>query len=114
MAELVEDNQCLRCGICCSSAFLALNNVPIDHDEQEIARWLSYHGCEPMKYPTPEGEVLAVKIPMPCKHLASEPEGGKTGCLIYGNRPNVCREYLCKKARDAEIFGLVKKHGVCT
>ncbi len=111
---LQNDNPCLRCGTCCSSAFFALMNVSIEDDAQELARWMSYFGCEPMKYPTSEGEVLAVKIPMPCKHLAREPESGKMGCLIYENRPNVCREYLCKKARDAEILELVKKHGVCT
>lgn len=104
---------CQRCGTCCLSAFLALANVPIEQDSQELARWLSYHGCEPMRYPGEKGEVLAVKIPIPCKHLASEPAGGKTGCLIYKTRPNVCREYLCKKARDAEIVNLVKQHGIC-
>ena len=94
---------CVRCGRCCSSAFLALTNVPADQDEQDLARWLLYHGCEPMRYPTPEGDVLAVKIPLPCKHLAREPRGGKTSCLIYENRPKVCREYLCEKAKEAAI-----------
>ena len=91
---------CKQCGTCCSSAFLALVNVPADDDNQEIARWLKYHGCEPMRYPGGNGEVLAVKIPIPCEHLSSDPGTGQAVCLIYENRPKVCINYFCKKAKE--------------
>ena len=108
-----DHTACRRCGVCCSSAFLALANVPADQDREGLARWLSYHGCEPMRYPGENGDVLAVKIPLPCKHLACEPESGKTSCLIYESRPRVCRDYLCDKAKEAAIKDLVTEHGVC-
>lgn len=99
--------ECKRCGKCCSSFFLALDNIPIDQDEKEIARLASYHGCEPMEY---NGK-LAIKVPNPCKHLSWD-EDGKAVCLIYENRPIVCREYFCQKAIKAGIVDLVKEHGV--
>jgi len=73
---------------------LALDNIPADKDEQEIARWSLYHGCEPMIY----GDKLAIKVPILCKHLSWD-EDKKAFCMIYENRPKVCRQYFCEKVK---------------
>ena len=102
---------CKRCGVCCSSAFFAMYNRPIDEDTEEIARWILYHGCEPMRYPTENGDVLAIKIPIPCEHLGySEKEGYH--CKIYETRPVVCKNYFCKKVKDEGVLNVIKENGI--
>lgn len=96
------------------TAFLALENVPIEKDKKEIGRWLSLHHCEPMSYPTSEGVVLAAKIPLVCKWLEYDKEKNCFKCKDYEHRPVVCRDYFCPKTKESTIAELVKEHGICT
>ena len=80
------------------TAFFALHNVPIE-DKEEIGKWLNYHRCEVLPYPTEHGDVLGVKIPLVCIYLDYDPSQGYF-CKIYDSRPEVCRKYFCKKARE--------------
>lgn len=84
------------------SAFFAMDNRPIDSDDKEIAKYISLHHCEPMRYPTPKGDVLAVKIPLVCKWLVFDEEKGFYKCKDYENRPVVCREYFCHRCKKAQ------------
>lgn len=99
---------CQRCGHCCMTAFLALNNVPISKDRKEIARYFSLHHCEPMIYPADNGAVLALKIPLVCKWLEYDEEKKVYRCKDYEHRPVVCREYFCKRAMDTRVTELAK------
>jgi len=108
----MADFECKRCGRCCSSAFLALHNILVEDDKQEIAQWLKYHGCEPMHYPGKDGDVLAVNIPISCEHLSSETGTRKAVCLIYENRPNVCKNYFCKPVKDECVRKLANGIGL--
>ena len=99
---------CKRCGHCCTSAFFALTDRPADEDNLELARWISYHGCEVMKYHSAQvnKEVLSIRIPIVCQHLKRE--NGVYTCAIYENRPKVCRDYLCKDAMNEGVVELVE------
>jgi Fe-S-cluster containining protein len=88
------DSTCQRCGYCCMTAFLTLENVPIGQDDKEIAQWLDLHHCEPMDY---QGRCLAVKIPLVCAWLQFDPEKGFYRCADYEHRPVLCREYQCQR-----------------
>ena len=90
------------------TAFMAQVNIPVDKDEKEIGRWLFLHHCEPMRYKTPQGDVLAVNIPLVCKWLEYDEIEGKYRCKDYENRPVVCREYFCKRAIDEIVQELAK------
>ncbi len=94
---------CERCGHCCMTAFMAQDNIPIDKDEKEIGRWLYLHHCDVMKYPSPKGDVLAVRIPLVCKWLEYDEEAGCYRCKEYEHRPIVCRQYFCKRAKETAI-----------
>ena len=96
-----------RCGLCCLTAFMAMHNNPIGQDEKELARWLKLHRCEPMRYPTSKGDVLAVKIPLVCEWLDFDSEQGKYFCKDYENRPVICKEYFCKRCNSGENKQLV-------
>ena len=93
---------CNRCGKCCQSTFFALRDVPVNKDTREIGRWASYHGVKTMKYPIDGIDYLAVSLPNPCQFL--EEKDGKCSCIIYENRPNVCKEYYCNKIGEAECI----------
>jgi Fe-S-cluster containining protein len=90
---------CKRCGTCCKSLFFARKDILYDRDEKEIARLAEYHYVKTMKYVAPDGKAyLAFKYPLPCIHLKEE--DGVCVCTIYDTRPVICKEYLCKKARE--------------
>jgi Fe-S-cluster containining protein len=62
-------------------------------DDDDIARLFTYHGFEALD--APEG--IYVKGSNPCEHLRMD--DGQATCLIYGERPGICRKFLCEKAR---------------
>jgi len=92
-----QNHKCQRCGQCCMSAFMAMDNRPIGEDEKEIAKYIKLHHCEPMRYQTPKGDVLAIKIPLVCAWLEFDEDKQCYRCKDYEHRPQVCREYFCKR-----------------
>lgn len=107
---LKTDNEtpCRRCGHCCMTLFLALQNVPVDADTQEIGRWAHLHGCEPHRY---RDGSLAIRVPLVCRWLELDEPTGRYRCRDYEHRPNVCRQYLCKAAKDDLVCELTRQHG---
>ena len=87
--------QCLRCGQCCITATITLNNVPWGRDEKQLGKWLALHRCwiEQM-----EGK-LSAKIPLTCVWLIFDKDTGIASCFEYDNRPVICREYFCPRAQ---------------
>jgi len=90
--------KCERCGYCCSTAFFFLSDQGME-DKKELGKWFSYHHCDVMSYPTPDGDRLGVRIPLVCKYLGFDKEKGVYQCTIYEERPLVCREYFCKRMK---------------
>jgi len=90
---------CNRCGRCCMNPVVALHNLPVNGDKKEIGRWLQGHGVQIMKMDNGKEEVLAIQFNSICGHLAFE--GNQTACRIYENRPVICREHICERAKDA-------------
>ena len=93
---------CTRCGQCCTCAFIGLHSIRVDDDPQEFARWLAYHRCDVKGLPTEDGDVLMIRIPMVCKHLAYDKQG-LASCKIYDTRPQICRDHLCDKLRSGAV-----------
>lgn len=87
---------CKRCGKCCQRMIIALHNVPINNDKQELGRWLSYHGVETTKIFNGKEDVLAIKFNKLCK-FAETKDGLFYSCKIYKNRPQICRDYWCSE-----------------
>jgi len=94
--------KCNRCGKCCSRTFLALHNVPIDNDKQELGRWLNYHGIETTKIFNGKEDVLTIKFNQLCEH-AEEFDGIFT-CRIYKHRPQICKDYWCKEVKEKKCI----------
>lgn len=88
---------CKRCGRCCTTAYMKLDNVPED-DPREIGKWLRYHGC----FTQTHDGVLAVGIPIICQHLDFDKKTGEYACKIYDRRPIVCRKYECERCKEAD------------
>ena len=93
---------CNHCGKCCHTVILALHHTPIANDKQELGRWLSYHGCTPLKIFNGKEDVLAVKIPSKCEHL-KKLWNGKYTCKIYENRPQICKDHWCQEHNLQEL-----------
>ena len=105
MESIKGDFKCNRCGNCCINPIIALHNISIDNDVQELGRWLQYHGCTSLKINTGKEEVLAIKLPHTCEHL--EYIEGVYSCKIYEHRPAICKDHMCKKIKEELILNLI-------
>lgn len=90
---------CLRCGVCCKQTFFVLRDVPVEQDEREIAKWAMYHGVKVMRYGIDGVDYLAVSLPGVCRYLIEK--DGEFSCAIYRQRPKVCQDYFCDRAKSS-------------
>jgi hypothetical protein len=67
-------------------------------DKMGTTDWYSYYHCE-IRAEEETGNI-AIFIPLTCQHLNFNPETGMAVCLIYNDRPQICREYLCEAAKN--------------
>ena len=74
---------CTHCGKCCS--YVALEIRP------QSVPWLELHGIPTAK----EDGVHKLTIMAPCKWRDEETRR----CTNYDERPAICRDYLCSKAK---------------
>ena len=81
---------CKRCGQCCFPYSLR-----IDYDP-EVYRWFSYHGAIVQQL---GDKHMAILSHSKCGMLVFN-EDGTTGCAVYPDRPAVCREYVCERAKN--------------
>lgn len=86
---------CLRCGNCCLSVGIGLGALVEDRSEEaaDVRRFHELHGFRYQK----DGRNMLIQAR--CDALAMA--DGKAVCVIYADRPAICREYLCAKARGA-------------
>lgn len=94
----MPNNGCRRCGRCCTSANIRLPGISIT-DETGFARWLAFHRCDVQDREVGGEKGISVRIPILCTRLG-EAEDGTFFCKDYENRPGICREYLCKRAKE--------------
>jgi Fe-S-cluster containining protein len=79
---------CFRCGHCCTYAALEVN--------EDGVGWLEMHGI-PVE---DRGGVRKVIFDARCSHLRED-----MTCDIYeADRPQICRDYLCGRAKGAEVL----------
>jgi Fe-S-cluster containining protein len=103
------DPKCQRCGNCCKSPFIVMENIKLDDgDPRELIRYYTYHSCEPMEKEIQGKKVLAIRIPIPCKHFNQE----QKTCMIYENRPVVCKEFFCKKVIEKAVIKVGETIGI--
>jgi Fe-S-cluster containining protein len=86
---------CTRCGQCCTTAPINLWKLTPENRAELMDRvqWLSLHRCD-MQINKEDGVVIS--IPISCIHL-SYTDDGQAVCGIYKVRPNMCKEFKCKK-----------------
>jgi Fe-S-cluster containining protein len=77
---------CTRCGGCCQEAVVVMKR------DVDLARFFTLHGAAVVA--TERG--MDVSFATPCK--CYDAEAG--ACNIYNQRPDICRRFLCSKARE--------------
>jgi len=80
---------CTRCGECCLVAYVCR----ISARTKESDAYEAFLASTRPKTFVRVSDGLMVKVP--CEHL-----GKGRVCLVYENRPSVCREFLCEKAKE--------------
>jgi Fe-S-cluster containining protein len=89
--KLVREGVCTNCGKCCLSVSLALYSDPTRQDDKErvddYCKWLDYHNVTYKRNPTTVELIMGGQ----CKYL--EFIDGKSKCIIYNDRPLVCKEF---------------------
>ena len=97
----MSEKKCQRCGLCCKSTFFALTDVHYDDDIKEIGRWAQYHGVQITRYTVDGIDRLGINIPGECKFLVKDNDG-MYSCAIYEKRPEICKQYFCKRCEINE------------
>jgi len=100
MGKAGKNKGCQRCGNCCTTLTIAMNNVAADADAQELGRWAALHRCDPLRFPS---GCLAVRVPLVCRWL--EFDGTHYRCHDYEHRPQICRDYQCDRAKGDKAAG---------
>jgi Fe-S-cluster containining protein len=80
---------CLKCGECCFPYGLS-----IDYDP-DTYRFYSYHGMIIKE----AGDKMLIYWRSPCSMLLFK-DDGTTACGVYADRPEICRGYTCKRAKQ--------------
>ena len=83
-------DECQRCGFCCTYAQIRMFN---DAENRDKIKWFQMHGCRTIE----KEEVIRIFIPITCSALVYNGETKKYSCAIYDTRPQICRNYECKK-----------------
>ena len=87
--------ECNRCGQCCTYSVF-ITDVKVADDPEEMGRWYRYHHLKVMSVPRPGGDVLGVRVPLPCEHLEFDTATATAFCMIYATRPQICRDHICE------------------
>ncbi len=93
--------ECQRCGMCCMVCDMEWEEVTTKNRVAIIdrLRWLSLHRVDTMIVTRKdEKKVSVMRIPLTCK-LVAQDDKGKFYCKDYEHRPNVCRNFLCPRAK---------------
>jgi len=95
---MLKENKkkCKRCGTCCNEMFFTVDraNTPggLDHLE-----WARCHGLDiEFRRDERNDRWWGICIQKPCLKLKIETDGLAI-CSKYEKRPNMCRDYFCKK-----------------
>lgn len=63
------------------------------------ARWFNLHRCDTQIVTLADGrKKLAIRVPMTCVNLDQD-KNGQYICKDYDNRPQLCKDFLCERAR---------------
>ena len=95
-------SECLRCGLCCISADVLLEKITAENKVfvMDRLRWFNLHRCDSMIITHKDGSQQGLlSIPLICRNL-SQDKGGKYFCKDYANRPKVCKDFLCARAKE--------------
>lgn len=97
MIECTADGDgCCGCGKCCNEYRLEMPYDP------EMARFYTYHGGRII--PAGKGKMW-VDFQDRCVNYL----GPTKGCRIYEQRPKICRDYLCDRARYGKLNFIERK-----
>lgn len=80
---------CTRCGQCCNEYSL---EMPQD---EGMAQFYRYHGGR-VSYA--RGKMIVL-----FQDRCAMYRGPKEGCAVYEGRPDICRRYLCDRARYGKL-----------
>ena len=90
MSEYVLAGECNRCGDCCRWVqFWFPDSGDAAHDA-DYRRWLALHDRVSL---TEDAGGYEVELPLRCGQLFEDPAGGRTRCMIYERRPQLCRDW---------------------
>ena len=87
--------ECKRCGHCCTYAKF---NIPNDAEGKDKARWFQLHGCRTVN----NDKLIWILIPQTCAYLAFNAQTKEYFCADYDNRPQICRDYMCKTLKEVK------------
>lgn len=103
---MTREGECLRCGKCCQSVYLTVTLAENATEEErkkndDVLTWASLH--EDVVVQKVDEHTNLVGMDRPCRFLAFDDEG-KATCLMYENRPEICRRFPEKPTEHCKGF----------
>ena len=92
---------CTQCGNCCIQCDIRWEEIT-DTNKSVIMdrlRWLQLHRCDTQIMSFENGQKFGLlRIPLTCSALDMGKDG-KFFCKIYDTRPQLCKDFLCPRAK---------------
>jgi len=103
--------ECQRCGKCCTTCTFRLARDSVASGDRDIVddllRWI---GLREHVQTRVSENLIEIGIGIPCKFLTFD-ESGKATCLIYENRPLICRRFPMTPTATCKYFQFVEEIG---
>ena len=96
---------CKRCGMCCATADVTWREITPETEAKVLdqLKWLGLHRCDTTVITYPSGKKNAIlRIPTFCRML-DQNKDGTFFCKDYRNRPNLCKEFMCARAKQGTL-----------
>lgn len=92
---------CQQCGMCCMTADVSWRDMTKESEANVLdqLRWLNLHRCDTMIVTRGDKKQAVLRIPILCRML-DQNKDGKFFCKDYENRPVLCREFACDRAKQ--------------
>jgi len=93
---------CRRCGTCCDKTFIFLRDVLSKDDSWGVKKYFDAHKIKNITRIMDNIEYFILILPNSCEHLIKN-ESGICSCAIYDNRPEICKNYFCERAKSNQL-----------
>lgn len=81
---------CQSCGECCKSMILQIRQLDLPKEKKNRIEYFKTRGLKILRE---FNKIIEVSVPLLCPHLDEGKDRRTYSCGIYGNHPEVCKDF---------------------